>query len=178
MSRNIKLALGAAFVLTIGFLALTVGAAVAAPAAGLGLLLALTIPPSIAARNSGEQQLHYFRYRFTVANVPALSAGLKIARLPSRAFINSISVYVSTAFNSVTTDSIQLGSTASGVDILAAGTSIHAGGYTALTSAAGLGIVVGTTGEQDVYLKYASTGGAASAGDATLVITYFPDNDQ
>jgi len=177
MSRNIKLALGAAFVLTIGFLALTVGAAVAAPAAGLGLLLALTIPPSIAARNSGEQQLHYFRYRFTVANVSALSAGLKIARLPSRAFINSISTYTSTAFNSVTTDTIQLGSTASGVDILVA-TTLRTAGYAAATAAAGLGIVVATAGEQDIYAKYVSTGGAASAGDVTIVITYFPDNDQ
>lgn len=171
MSNNLKIA---AF---LGVLTLAVIAAfVLGPAAGLGLL-ALTIPPSLPARNSGEQQLHYFRYRFGVNNVPALSAGVKIGRLPSRAFINSIALHKSTAFNSATTDTIQLGSTAAGVDILAA-TTLQGAGYAALTSAAGLGIVVGTAGEQDIYAKYAQSGGAASAGDVTLVISYFPDNDQ
>jgi hypothetical protein len=177
MSRNIKLAIGAAFVLTIGLLALTVGASAAVPVAGLGFL-ALTVPPTLSARNSGEQQINFFRYRFTVANVPALTAGVKIGRLPSRAFITSIALHKSTAFNSVTTDTIQLGSTASGVDILAATDIKSAAGYAALTAAAGLGIVVGTTGEQDIYAKYASTGGAASAGDVTLVIAFIPDSDQ
>jgi hypothetical protein len=178
MSKNLKTAVYVgAFVLAIAVIAAFVHPAAALPVAGLGTLLALTVPPTLSARNSGEQQLHFYRYRFTSANIPALTAGVKICRLPARAYIHSISVYVSTAFNSATTDTIQLGSTASGVDILAA-TTIHAGGYVAAAAAAGLGIVVATTGEQDVYAKYAQTGGAATAGDATLVITFFPDNDQ
>jgi hypothetical protein len=177
MSKNLKIAACVAFVLAVAVIALTVGASAAVPAAGLGLL-ALTVPPTFAARNSGEQQLHFMRYRITVGSVAALSAGVKIGRLPARAFINSIALHVNTAFNSATTDTIQLGTTASGVDILAAGTSIHAAGYLAPATPAGLGIVVATAGEQDIYLKYSQTGGAATAGDATLVISFFPDNDQ
>jgi hypothetical protein len=179
MSKNLKTAVYVgAFVLAIAVIAAFVHPAAALPVAGLGTLLALTVPPTLSARNSGEQQLHFYRFRFTSANIPAMAAGVKICRLPARAFINSIALHVSTAFNSATTDTIQLGSTASGVDILAAGTSIHTAGYLAPTTPAGLGIVVATTGEQDVYLKYSQTGGAATAGDFTLIITYIPDSDQ
>src|SRR5262249_13531792 len=130
----------------------------------------------VAARNSGEQQLHFFRVRLTVANLAALTAGVKIGRLPSRAFIHSISMHKSVAWNA-TTDTIQLGSTNGAVDILAA-TSIQDAGFSATTAAAGRGMVVGAAGEQDIWAKYAGTGGPPTTGDTTLVIAFIPDNDQ
>jgi hypothetical protein len=83
-----------------------------------------------------------------------------------------VAVHVNTAFNSVTTDTIVLGSTNGGTDI-AASQSLHAAGF-----AAGTAVGMASTSEVDIWLKYASTGGAASAGDATLILSYIPDNDQ
>lgn len=180
MSRSRALFLGLAAVLAVsaiaavhfGFLPFPIGAAGAG-----GAILALTIPPSFPGRNSGEQQLHFYRKRFTITDVPALTAGLKIGRLPSRAFIHSVKLHKTTAFNSATTDTIQIGTTAAGVDVLAA-TTIQGTGYVDLTAAAGLGVVVGLTGEADIFLKYAQTGAVATAGDVTLIIAFLPDNDQ
>jgi hypothetical protein len=171
MSKNLKTAVYVgAFVLAIVVIA-AFGASAAIPVAGLGFL-ALVVPPALPARNSGEQQQHFFRVRLGINNVAAMSAGVKIGRLPARAIITAVAVHVNTAFNSVTTDTIVLGSTNGGTDI-AASQSLHAAGF-----AAGTAVGMASTSEVDIWLKYASTGGAASAGDATLILSYIPDNDQ
>ena len=43
---------------------------------------------------------------------PGLTAGLKIGRLPARAFINQVSLHKEVVFNSTATDTISLGTTA------------------------------------------------------------------
>lgn len=143
---------------------------------GTGTLLALTIPPTFPARNSGEQNVFYFRKRFTFADSSAMQAGLKIGRLPSRSFIHSIKLYKAVAFNSATSDNLTIGTTAAGNDILAA-TVLTGTGYVDATAAAGLGIVVGTAAEQDFFMKWVAVGAAATTGDVTVVITFLPDND-
>lgn len=177
MSRKLKTAICfASLMCAAALIALFVSPALALPVG----VLALVIPPAVAARNTGWQNVHTFRVRMTPANAAALNAGVKIGRLPSRALIQFMALHVSTAFNSATTDTIQLGSTNGAVDLLAA-TTLRTAGYTPLTSAAGLGIFnnnAGTAGETDIWAKYAQSGAAATAGDATLVIGYLPDNDQ
>lgn len=178
MRDKTRVYIGAAVLLSLAVTAYAFGYLGPAALSGVsGLALALTVPPTFPARNTGEQQLHFFRFRFQFGQITALAAGQKIGRLPARSFIHSIKFYKATAFNSATTDTLQLGTTAAGVDILAA-TSIAAAGYADLTAAAGLGIVVGTAAEVDIFAKYAQTGAAATVGDMTIVIAYIPDIDQ
>src|SRR5215472_16561144 len=177
MSNKLKtavagLALIGAFV---AIIAITYGVL---PAVAIGSMLALTVPPAYAARNSGEQQQHFFRYRMTIANLTALTAGIKIGRLPSRAYLNTIQLHVVTSFNAVTTATIKLGTTQGGADILAATDIKTAGASAVAVPFAGSGLAVTGSGEVDVWAQFAQTGGAPSAGDATIVIGYTPDNDQ
>lgn len=177
-------AAGLGCVAAAALLYLTLGTDAGALAALLGTggtALALTVPPTLPARGDVDQRLHYIRVRVVVANVAAFAAGKKIARLPSRAFLHSVKLHKSVAFNSATTDTLQLGSTAAGVDILAATDVKTAAGYVDLTAAAGLGVFnngVGAAGETDLFCRYLQSGAVATLGDATLTIAYIPDADQ
>lgn len=150
-----------------------------ADAGAAGLVTALTLPATFPARNSGEQNTHFFRKRVQFADIAALTAGLKIGRLPSKAFITGVEFYTTaTPFNSATTDTISVGTTAAtGTEICAATTVHTASTYARVASPAGAGLAVTGSGEVDVFLKYAQSGAVATAGDATVVIHYIPDND-
>lgn len=143
-----------------------------------GTALALSVPPSFPARGDVDQRMHFMRIRLVVANVTAFAAGKKVGRLPSRAFVHSIMVDKRTAFNSATTDTVQLGTTAAGVDILAATDIRTASGFVNATAAAGLGNAVNNTGEVDVFMRYLQSGAVATLGDVTVLICYTPDSDQ
>ena len=129
-----------------------------------------------SARDIGAQVPTYIRKRLLFSD-PAILAGVKICRLPARALITMMATQTVVAFNSATTDTIQLGSTNGGVDILAA-TTIHAiAGFTLIPAAAGMGLAVTGAGEVDVWAKYAQIGAAATAGDATIIIEFLTDHD-
>ena len=133
------------------------------------------------ARNDGSQNIHFIRKRVQFSD-PIFNAGtgIKIGRLPARAFIMQISYQVPTAFNSTTSDTLQLGTTASGVDILAATTVHSIVAFTNATAAAGLGLAVtgSATADVDVFAKLTpGTPSTATTGDATVVIEFAPDND-
>ena len=179
MTRNTKIAVYVgAFACAVAFVTAAAFGLIPAMAAGAGSLLALTIPPTLTSRNSGEQQLHFFRYRLQFASLSALTAGVKIGRLPARAFIHGVSIHTVTSFNAGTTATIALGSTSGGADILAATDIKAAGASSVAVPFAGSGLAVTGSGEVDLWAKFAQTGGAATTGDATLVLTYIPDNDQ
>jgi len=164
---------------TLAFAVALIAAFSISPAVGAGLgLLALVVPPAVAARNSGEQQLHFFRVRMQFNNLSALTAGVKIGRLPARAFIAGVSIHTVTSFNAGTTATIALGTTQGGVDILAATDIKTVGASNVAVPFAGSGLAVTGAGEVDIWAKFAQTGGAATTGDSTIVITFIPDNDQ
>jgi hypothetical protein len=128
------------------------------------------------ARDLGVQTLHYIRKRMRV-NDPSFLNGVKIGRLPGRAFLFGSAWYKEAAFNSTATDTIQIGTTQGGSDILAA-TDVHSTGFTAHTAAAGLGgAVTFVPNEVDVWVKWTSGGGSPSTGDVTVIILFAPDND-
>jgi hypothetical protein len=133
------------------------------------------------ARNDGSQKVHFIRRRvqFSDLNIAA-GTGVKIGRLPNRAFVSAVKMHLTTVYNSTTSDTLQLGTTATGVDILAA-TNVHTGastGFSNLTSAAGLGLAVTGSAEVDVFVKLApGTASTATTGDVTFTIEYIPDND-
>jgi hypothetical protein len=135
--------------------------------------------PSLSgsARNDGSCRVQFIRARLTV-NQAGLLAGLKIGRLPARAFITAVSLHKEVVFNSTATDTISLGTTAAtATEILAATDVRTATGYVNVTAATGLGLVVTGTADVDVFAKWASGGGTPTTGDATFIIAYVPDND-
>jgi hypothetical protein len=96
---------------------------------------------------------------------------------------------IATSFNSLSTDTIAIGVTSANGNELVAAQSVHgaAGGATALTvvsTAAGT-VVTGagatstaTNGSGfDIWVKYAQTGTAPTAGAASYIIEYAAPND-
>jgi hypothetical protein len=163
--------------------------ALALLAFGTGAALALTNPPSYSPRVLQTQTTVHFRktVNFNDANI---ATGVKFGALPQGAYITGVRCYVSTAFNAGTTNSIAVGTTASGSDVLAAGTTAGTNcvaattGNQNITSAAGLGLAVaagtptGSNGGFDLFARFTQTGTAATAGQVTIVIDYIANDDQ
>ncbi len=129
-----------------------------------------------SARELGFHAVHYIRRRMQYSDV-GFTSGIKIGRLPKGAFIKRIQWHKATAFNSTSTDTVKIGVSAGDNTILAA-TDVHSTGHVDHTSAAGLGKVVATTADADVYVTWTSGGGTPTTGDCTVIIEYVPDNDQ
>jgi hypothetical protein len=139
----------------------------------------------IPARNcSAAQDVCYLRATVNF-NDPTISSGIWAFTLPNAAYILAVDADVTTAFNATSTNTISIGATPTGTDFLAA-TSVTSAGVQHLTSAAGLGLAAtGNTALQlaingaiPVFFRYVQTGTAATAGQATFVITYAPNNDK
>ncbi len=131
--------------------------------------MALTTP-----RVYHTQQIHYLRKTVNY-NDAGIAGGVIIGTLPAGAQIVDIAVNVKTAFNAATTNNLLLGTSAAGNQIAtttdtAAGTA----GFKRVTTGGALTLAADT----DVYVAYTQTGTAASAGVATIVIAYAPDNDK
>lgn len=95
---------------------------------------------------------------------------VKVGTLPSGAQILFAVVYVSTAFNATTTNVLTVGtSSGSDADVIAAGDvdELTTGGY---MSYRGGGVAI--SADTPIYAKYTQTGTAASAGVATITVTY------
>jgi hypothetical protein len=140
------------------------------------------------AREFSTQQVHYLRFTFNYSD-PALQA---FSALPANSYILSIDADVTTAFNAGTTNVFTIGTTTTATEIVGSSGSnavITAGtaGIYHVTAAAGLGVAVtGNTTYQTyqgqypqvpLYVKFAQTGTAATAGSVTVVIAYVPNND-
>jgi hypothetical protein len=131
-----------------------------------------------SARDVGLPCIQYFRKRVQFTDA-GLAAGYKIGRLPARSYIIVVDWHVVTAFNSTTSDTVQLGSTQSGTDIVAP-TTVHAGGITHHTAAAGLGVAAtpSFTQDVDIWLKWVPGAvGTATAGEVVVIVAYIPDRD-
>jgi len=118
-------------------------------------------------------------------NDNSIGNGVWAFTLPANAYILAADLDVTTAFNAGTNNNLTIGATATGTDFLAA-TSMASTGITHLTSAAGLGVAVtGNTAKQTainsavpVYIRYVQSGTAATAGVATIVLTFAKNNDR
>lgn len=126
------------------------------------------------ARTDGSQKSHFIRRRFQFSD-GGLGTGVVIGRIPARSYLQQISWYKTTAFNSGTSDNATIGINNATDASLLASTAISGTGFVNHSAAAGLGLAV--TSEADVYLRWVPSGAAATAGDVTVVITYSPDND-
>lgn len=160
-----------------------------------GAIALATVVPSLAlvtdpnkiqtARTcSATQNVCYMRATINF-NDPRIATGVWFDTIPKNAYVLAVDLDVTTAFNAGTTNTLQIGATAAGADFLAA-TSITSAGIQHLTSAAGLGVAAtantslqtAINGDVPMYVKYAQTGTAATAGVVTLVIAYAQNNDE
>jgi hypothetical protein len=121
------------------------------------------------ARQLHMQQIHYFRKRVNY-NDAAIGTGVVFGTLPAGAMIVTQNVRVSTAFNAGTTNALNVGTTAGGTQLFT----------DAATAGARLPTIASLTfaADSDLFVQYAQTGTAATAGQADIVIGYVPNNDQ
>jgi hypothetical protein len=156
-----------------------------------GVALALTTPPSFSPRMFPSQQTHYLRFTINY-NSCVLASGsctVKVGAVPYNAWILRAYQQIVTSFNSLSTDTIAIGVTSANGNELVAAQSVHgaAGGATTLTvisTAAGT-VVTGDGATStstsasgfDIWVKYAQTGTAPTAGTASYIMEYAAPND-
>ena len=162
--------------------------------AALGLILsavaafALTIPPQYAPQQYTSAQTHYVRFtvNFNSCVLVSNTCSVKVGALPYNSFVVRAYQQVYTAFNSGTTDTLAVGTASGGAQLVAAQT-VHAttAGLPLTVVAANLGTAAtgnkiaqtGANGGFDVWVTYAQTGAAPSAGSAVIILEYFAPND-
>jgi hypothetical protein len=127
------------------------------------------------ARNDGSQNVHFLGKDITYATVGIGTADtVKVGRVPAGSMLCDARVRIATAFNAATTNVLTVGQNATAnTDIVAAGElNEGATGMTVVLTGAALTFANDT----DIYVRYTQTGTAATAGAATIIITYIPPN--
>lgn len=127
-------------------------------------------------RQLAEQSPVYLRksVAYNTANIASADSVL-VGYLPAGAQILDIIVNVTAAFNAGTTNVLTVGTSAgSDADIVAAA-DVNEAAVAATRVTTGLTLAVAAP--VAVYAKYTQTGTAATAGAATIVITYACNND-
>lgn len=132
---------------------------------------------TIAARVFPLQAVHTYRATVNFGD-PSISSGVQFGTLPKNASIIGVQVEVITAFNAATTNVLTFGTTSTNANELVNASDVNEGvtGVTAVTR--GLGQSLTSSGETGLWGKYTQTGTAATAGQAVVIITYVPNNDQ
>ena len=129
-------------------------------------------------RDLFRQSVHYIRKAFTYSDPDIAGGTLRLpAAIPAGAIITQVLVDITTAFNAGSTNVLTLG-TQSGTasDIVTAGdVNETVAGVNIVTTSAAIGHVGSSA--IDLYLKYAQTGTAATAGAGHVLIAYAPNND-
>jgi hypothetical protein len=128
------------------------------------------------ARNDGSQNVHFIGKDIAFNTVGIGTADtVKVGRIPAGSWLlaNVCSHHV-TAFNAATTNVLTVGQNATAnTDIVAAGeVNEGAAGNDRCAHRRALTFASDT----DIYVRYTQTGTAATAGAATIVITYIPPN--
>jgi hypothetical protein len=160
---------------------------VIAAAVLLGAALAYTLAFAATPRSLPDQQVHYFRVSLAQPICPgnAATCTINVGAVPYNSIVLRVTAAVHTAFNSVTSDGVTLGTTqANANEIMSAALSIHTQGLTSGTVLAGASSATGNTATQtganggfDLWLKYTAVGTVATTGNAAIIIEYIPNND-
>jgi len=128
------------------------------------------------ARQFDWQAEHYLRktINYNDSGIGTVDT-VKVDILPANAFISRVLVRVGTAFNAATTNVLTVGTNAGSDNNLVAANDVDESttNTTDVTRGVGLSITADTT----VYVRYTQTGTAASAGVATIIVFYVPNND-
>jgi hypothetical protein len=125
-----------------------------------------------------HQQMVHYLWATVNWNDPGVAAGEGLPfdnAIPSGSIIIGTDVYVVTAFNAGTTNVLNLGTTPTGVDIVAAAAITNTTG--ALTQNL-KGTTIQAATDLPIYFQFTQTGTAATAGQAIIIIKYCPNPQQ
>lgn len=124
------------------------------------------------ARNAQNDTIQSIRATFNY-NDGLIGTGQQFGTIPQNSEIVGVAVDTITAFNAATTNVFIVGTTLGGSELVAAADVNEAAvGYTEVSR--GLGRTLTLNGDVGVYAKYSQTGTAATAGQATVVISFRP----
>lgn len=157
---------------------------------GVSLVLAAGPVVNFAPRQFSSQQTHYLRFSITPTSCVLVSGScvVKVGAVPYNAWIMRAEQQIATSFNSLTSDTLSIGTTSTSANELVTAQSIAAtaGGATDLTVVTtARGTVVtgdgttptGANGGFDIYAKWTEVGTAATAGLVSVLIEYAAPND-
>lgn len=142
-----------------------------------------------APRETFLQVTHFLRHDFTFNSngsfspgltqaqlVANLAAGYNFGTLPPGAIIKQVDLFVDVAFNNGTNNLVSVGFTLTGTDLVNGGSLasqavvITQGPIAAVTTAKAATAKTGTP----LYFSTSQTGTAATAGQCTIIVTYYP----
>lgn len=131
---------------------------------------------AVAPRKNVTHQINYFRAAVSFDTYQIGTAGkVPLGTLPAGAIVTGCIVKILTAFNAATTNVLTVG-TAS--DASAVFGDVDVDELEADTTLVGAAIGYRPTVDTPLFIKYAQTGTAASAGSAIIVMTFAPNNDR
>lgn len=129
------------------------------------------------ARILHYQQIHYLRFDVNY-NDNGIANGVGKQVLPAGAIITSVSVSINTAFNAATTNVLTVGTNATNYNNMVASGDVTPGAAGLTNGIKPTGTALGKlAADAQVFAKFAQTGTAATAGNATVIVHYIPDND-
>lgn len=132
--------------------------------------------PGSAARQNNTQQVHYLRFAVNY-NDANIANGVGKQWLPRGAIITSTSVYIGTPFNAATTNVLTVGTTAGGSNLVAAA-DVDETTQAITNGVKPTGTALGPlAADTQVFVTFAQTGAAATAGQAVVIVHYIPNND-
>jgi hypothetical protein len=127
---------------------------------------------TIPARVNTPQQLGYLRRRVAF-NTPGVAGGIPIGAVPAGARLLQVAAYVATAFNAGTTNTVNLGTTAAGSEVMASATIIP--GTAGYKEAPAASLTTEFLTDTTIYANFVQAGTPATAGAVDFVITYAPN---
>ena len=131
---------------------------------------------AVAPRSPHTQQLPYFRKSVAFNTVDIGTSGkVPLGTLPAGAIISGMLVKVTTAFNAATTNVLTVGTLSSPEAVLGP-TDVNELEVDTTVSFSSYGYKVDEA--TPLFVKYTQSGTAASAGAATIILFFVPDNDR
>lgn len=131
---------------------------------------------AVAPRSNVTHQINYFRAAVNFDTYQIDTAGkVPLGTLPAGAIVTGCIIKIVTAFNAATTNVLSIGTASDASAVLGAA---DVDETVAATTFAAAAIGYRPTADTPLFIKYAQTGTAASAGSAIVVMTFAPDNDR
>lgn len=127
------------------------------------------------AREFHTQQVHYLRYGAALDDLTSGTA-VTIGTIPAGAIVTNAYGIVTTAFDSGTSDVLDIGTSADG-DGFATDLDISSVGKKAADELATSDDLLAAT-DTDITFSWTGAGTAATAGALEVVVEFIPDNDQ
>lgn len=124
------------------------------------------------ARQTHYQDVHFLRATLALADLASGSA--KIGSLPAGARVLNTDVFIETAFNAGTTNVFDVGFAGTIGAFLPTGTALAGATGQKTAKPSGLNGVIAA--DTDVIVTYSQTGTVATAGLATVIVAYSPNN--